>query len=231
MKKRIGILGGISLASTLEYARTIAQLYYDRFQDYYYPEIVIYSLDFQKFTDMENEGRTEDYIRYILQGLQALAAAGADFALMAANSPHSVYRQVSAQCPIPLCSIVDAVGQAAQRRGMKTLLLTGIRYTMQGRFYPDTLREKYGISVLTPDSLDQDIINDIIFGRLAREIITQEDREAFLAILGKYPADGVILGCTELPLLVHQEDTEIPLLPTLQLHCRMALDKALEETT
>ena len=225
MKKKIGILGGISLASTLEYARTLAALYYEEHRDYYYPEIIIYSLDFQKFTDMENENRMDDYVEYILYGVNALHKAGADFVAMAANSPHSVFERVAEKAPLPMLSIVDAVGRQATARGMKTLLLTGIKYTMQNSFYPRGLG-KYGITVITPAEEDQNRIDDIIFGQLAREIFTEETREEFKAILGRYPADGVILGCTELPLLLHQNQTDIPLLDSLNIHCREILKEA-----
>lgn len=228
MKRKIGILGGISLASTLEYAATIARKYYDRFGDYYYPEMILYSLDFQKFTDMENEGRLGDYADYIAMGINALQRAGADFAIMSANSPHSALSAVQERTALPILSIVDAVGKQARLQQMKHVLLTGIYYTMQNTFYQNGLAA-HGITVKTPDEADQKAIDEIIFSRLARNVISEHDREQFLAILSRYPTDGVILGCTELPLLLSQEQTTIPLLNSLDLHCTAALNYALGE--
>ena len=110
MKKKIGILGGFSYESTIQYYDNLMRLYYERFHDYYYPEVVIYSMDFQKFTDMENENRMDDYRAYILESIHALKAAGVDFVAMSANSPHSVYDDIAPQAGVPMVSIVESVG-------------------------------------------------------------------------------------------------------------------------
>lgn len=226
--KRIGILGGISLASTLAYYKTITDFYYDRFHDYYYPEILINSLNFQYFTDLEDQNRMEEYKAYILEGISRLEKAGADFVLMAANSPHSVLEEIRPQIALPVVSIVDAVAEKAQEMGLKTVLLTGIRYTMQRTFYQEGFR-KYGIHVLVPNAQEQETINQIIFGELVIHKKTKAAQDAFKEILSRYKKDGVILGCTELPLLLEQGDVDFPLLNSLELHCRAALDAALKD--
>lgn len=226
--KRIGILGGISLASTLAYYKTITDFYYDRFQDYYYPEILINSLNFQYFTDLEDQNRMEEYKAYILEGISRLEKAGADFVLMAANSPHSVLEEIRPQIALPVVSIVDAVAEKAQEMGLKTVLLTGIRYTMQRTFYQEGFR-KYGIHVLVPNAQEQETINQIIFGELVIHKKTKAAQDAFKEILSRYKKDGVILGCTELPLLLEQGDVDFPLLNSLELHCRAALEAALKD--
>ena len=226
--KKIGILGGISLASTIHYYRTITDLYYDLRGDYYYPEILIDSLDFQYFTDLENENRMEEYQTYILKSLQTLKNGGADFAIMAANSPHSVLADIVDRAPLPILSIMDSVGAEAQRRGMKKLLLTGIRYTMKGSFYQKGL-EKFGIEVIVPNDEEKDVIENIIFGELVINQRTEESRQKFLKIISSYDVDGVILGCTELPQLIDQQDTPIPLLNSLALHCRSTLEAAMKD--
>lgn len=226
--KRIGILGGISLASTLAYYKTITDFYYDRFHDYYYPEILINSLNFQYFTDLEDQNRMEEYKAYILEGISRLEKAGADFVLMAANSPHSVLEEIRPQIALPVVSIVDAVAEKAQEMGLKTVLLTGIRYTMQRTFYQEGFR-KYGIHVLVPNAQEQETINQIIFGELVIHKKTKAAQDAFKEILSRYKKDGVILGCTELPLLLEQGDVDFPLLNSLELHCRAALEAALKD--
>lgn len=226
-KKRIGILGGISAASTLQYYKGITDLYFEREGDYYYPEILINSLDFQLFTDFEDQNRMEEYIAYIKEGIGRLKLAGADFVAMAANSPHSVFPQLAADKTLPpLVSIMEAVAMEARRRKMKKLLLTGIRYTMDRTFYQEALAA-HGLEVSVPSLPERRLINEIIFGELAVGKFTEESRRAFRAVVEAYPVDGVILGCTELPLLLKQEHTEMPLLDSLDLHCRAILREAL----
>ena len=222
-KKKIGIVGGISLASTIQYYKTITDLYFERFGDYYYPEIIIHSLDFQYFTDLENENRMPEYIDYIVSSTGALEKAGADFIIMAANSPHSVFEEVERQTRLPMISIVDTVAKYAQKNGLKKVLLTGIKYTMQSDFYRKGLK-KYGIEVITPDEEHQDIINDIIFKELVIHRFLDESRTKFTKIINSYNADGIILGCTELPLLIGQNDTKIKLINSLACHCEAALE-------
>lgn len=226
MKKSIGILGGISLASTIQYYKTITDLYYERDKDYYYPEIVIKSLDFQYFTDLENERKTEEYIDYIVKGIKSLESAGADFAIMAANSPHSVFDKVVEKVELPIISIVETTAKKAVELNLKKVLLTGIKYTMQGRFYQDGL-EKYDIEVITPTENHQDEINSIIFQELVINRFSEKTRSRMLEIISSYNVEGVILGCTELPLLLNQEHSHLKLLDTLTLHAKAALEFSL----
>ena len=227
-KKRIGILGGFSYESTIQYYDNLMRLYYDKFHDYYYPELVIFSMDFQKFTDMENENRMDDYKEYILDSIQALKAAGVDFVAMSANSPHSVYDEIAPVSPVPMISIVDAVGEYAVEHKMKKVLLTGIKYTMNSTFYQKGL-SKYGIEVVVPNDEHKNEINNIIFDELCIGIFKDTTRERFKEIISGYEADGVILGCTELPLLLHQEDTDIPVISSVDVHCKKIIEYTLGE--
>lgn len=220
--KRIGILGGISHESTSKYYEIILTKYYEKYKDYYYPEVVIFSLNFQKFTDFENYNR-EKYIEYIKEGLTGLENAGADFVIMAANSPHAVFEDVERKLKIPLLSIVQVTAEKAVEEGMKTVLLLGIRFTMDSSFYKDVCKN-YGIDVIVPSDEEKDEINRIIFDELVIGVIKKESRKKLLDIIGRYEVDGVILGCTELPLILNQEDTCIPLLDTLKIHAEAALD-------
>jgi len=222
MKKKIGIVGGISLASTIQYYRTITDLYFKQFGDYYYPEIIIDSLDFQYFTDLENENKMPEYIDYIVKSTGNLEKAGADFIIMAANSPHSVFDEVEKRTKLPMISIVDTVTKNALANGLKNVLLTGIKYTMQSDFYSKGFA-KLGMKVIVPCEEHQNKINDIIFGELVVNKFLAETRKKFLDIINSYNADGVILGCTELPLLLSQNDTNVRLLDSLALHCQAAL--------
>jgi aspartate racemase len=225
-KKRIGILGGISYESTSVYYNLLHEKYFTRCGDYYYPEVVIYSLNLQKFTDFEDRDEIEAYIDYIVFGVQALKRAGVDFALLAANSPHAVFAEVEQRVNIPLLSIVDVTAREAARLGLRRLLLLGIRFTMQSTFYADACRA-LGMEVITPALADQDRINQIIFEELTVGQFKATSRQELLNIIAQHDVDGVILGCTELPLILHPEHAELPLLNTLDLHVEAALDFAL----
>ncbi len=227
MAKRIGILGGIGPASTGEYYQRLIDSYYQRRGDYYYPEIIIYSLDFQRFTDYENSDRPR-YIAEIVHGVQALERAGADFVAFAANSPHSVFAEVSAETTVPLLSIVEVTAQEAVRRDLSCALLLGIQHTMQSSFYQAEF-EKHGIPVITPDQTEQQEINRIIFDELTLHQFKPATKQWLIDTILRYEVDGVILGCTELPLILAQKDLPIGVLDTLGLHVNAILDEALTD--
>jgi aspartate racemase len=226
--KIIGILGGISHESTIQYYNLILKKYYALKKDYYYPKVVIYSLDFQTFTDLENRGDRAGYIAEIMSGIRSLEAAGVDFILMAANSPHSVYDEVEQQATVPMVSIVQEAVHYARARNLKSLLLLGIKYTMQADFYPTTCKEA-GIEVITPSAEEQDLINRIIFDELVLGIFKPASKQALLDVIGRYEVDGVILGCTELPLIIRQNDLAISVIDTVDVHAEAALRYALAE--
>jgi len=222
MSKRIGILGGISHQSTAKYYELIHTKYYERYKDHYYPEIAIFSFNFQKFTDYENSGDMQDYIGYILSGVCSLENAGVDFILMAANSPHAVFDEVEKKSEVPVISIAETAAQKAAQDGLGKLLLMGIKFTMQASFYKDICK-KYNIDVIVPDEEEQNEINRIIFEELVPGIFKEKSKQKLLGITRNYEVDGVILGCTELPLILKQEDSDIPLLDTMGLHVEAAL--------
>jgi aspartate racemase len=228
VSKRIGILGGISHASTIRYYEHILKKYHARRRDYHYPEVVIFSLDLATLIGYEERDDLDSYVRYLTAGLQTLEKAGADFIVIAANSPHAVFEIVQKRVSIPLISIVETTAQRAEELGLKRLLLTGIKSTMQSAFYSDVF-EKYSIQVLTPGEAEQDDINDVIFRELVLGIYKDSTRDRILQIVNGYEVDGVILGCTELSLMLNQEDTPLRLLNTLELHAQAALDFALAE--
>jgi len=226
MSKRVGILGGISHESTGTYYERIHRRYYELKQDYHYPEVLIYSLDFQKFTDYENHDR-EGYIAYILTGLRALERAGAELIVMAANSPHSVYPEVAAAVSTPILSIAAATIARARELNLKRLLLLGIKHTMDAEFYP---REGtgVGIDVLVPNEDEKRTINGIIFSELCLGRIENASRRRLVEIVGRFEVDGVILGCTELPLILKNGDLPVEVLDTVAIHVEAALRECLD---
>lgn len=226
--KRIGILGGISYESTIKYYDLILCKYYEKFNDYNYPEIIIFSLNFQKVIDHEKSGEKEEYIRYLMSGINALENGEVSFIIMSANSVHSVYEELQELSEIPILSIVKATAEKANQLNMKKLLLLGIKYTMQSTFYQGYCK-KLGIEVITPSNDDQNTIDKIIFDELVIGFFKQESKQKLLQIIENYEVDGVILGCTELPLILTQNDTKIKLLDTLRIHVDATLDYYLSQ--
>ena len=220
---RIGILGGMSYESTIKYYDLILEKYYEKFSDYNYPEIIIFSLNFQKLIDLELGNDTPKYIEYLMEGIKSLENAGSSFILMAANSPHAVYEDLEKLSNVPMLSIVESTAKEAKKEKMKKILLLGIKFTMQNTFYQNYFK-KLDMQVITPSNEEQDEINEIIFDELVIGFFKQESKEKMIQIINNYKVDGVILGCTELPLILTQKDTEIKLLDTVELHVEAALD-------
>ncbi|MFX0040121.1 MAG: aspartate/glutamate racemase family protein [Promethearchaeota archaeon] len=222
--KRIGILGGMSYESTIKYYDSILQKYFDKYNDYNYPEIIIFSLNFQKVIDYELSREKAKYVDYLMSGINVLENSGVNFIVMAANSPHAVYDDLIKLSKVPILSIVKATAEKAKQENMKKLLLLGIKFTMQSIFYQQYC-QKLGIEVITPSEKEQDLIDKIIFDELVIGFFKKVSKEQLIKIINKYnDVDGVILGCTELPLILTQRDTKVKLLDTLHIHVEATLN-------
>ena len=202
--KRIGILGGTSAESTVSYYTRITREYTRRFGNFAYPEILIYSLSFQEIVDWQRAGNWEAIATKMADAFQVLANAGAQIGLIAANTLHRVYDAVANESPIPLLHIVDALAVAIQAEGCSTVGLLGTRYTMKESFYSDRLASHY-IATLVPTSEEQEEIHRVIHEELARGILRPSSEATYLQIIDSLAArgaEGIILGCTEIPLLI-----------------------------
>jgi len=233
MHKKIGILGGMSPESTVEYYEYITRTYTERFGDYGYPQIIINSVSFQPYVDWPKADRWDLVAQGLSQAARELESAGADFIIIATNTMHLVFDQVQSSVHIPMLSLLDVVAEAILGRNMHTVGLLGTRFTMEEGFYQKALGGK-GIAVLTPDAGDREVVNEVIYTELVAGQIRDESRAGYIAIIEKLAArgaQGVILGCTEIPLLVSDQDVDIPLFDTTTLHAEAALDFALQEGT
>jgi len=224
MRKTIGILGGLGPESTIAFYRCIAQKYYALHHDYMYPEMLIYSFSFQPFIDAgyENAATVESAVR-------SLSAAGADFVVAACNSVHIVFEQLRKKLPIPWISIVDSTAEAIKRAGASKVALLGTIFTMTGGFYQKAL-SVHDLDAMLPSPDDQQGINRIIYEELVRGIVTDDARNFALECIGRLGdagAQGVILACTELPFLLRQDDTDMPLFDSTVIHAQHALELAL----
>jgi len=225
MHKTIGILGGMSPESTVAYYEYITRTYTETFGDYGYPEILIYSVSFQPYVDWPAEDRWDLVAEGLTRAAQALEVAGADVILIATNTMHLVFDEVEAGVNVPMLSLLDAVGGAIEARGMERVGLLGTAFTMEKTFYQDALANR-GIEVLVPGAEDRKRVNDVIYDELVAGQIRDASRKAFVEIidgLARRGAEGVILGCTEIPLLVSEEEAGIPLFDTTVIHADAAL--------
>jgi aspartate racemase len=226
--KRIGILGGLTAESTVTYYQHIVRSWQQRHGDNAYPEIVVYSLSFQQFEDWMEAGEWDRIAAGLEEGLRRLAAGGADFAVMATNTMHLLFDRLAAASPIPLISIVDATADAIRKAGLSTVGLLGTRFTMEKRFYAEGLA-RHGIGSIVPDSEEREEVHRVIMQELSRGILRDDSRRRYVAImnaLAERGAEGIVLGCTEIPLLVTPADTKLPLFDTAVLHAEAALAQA-----
>jgi len=228
--KKIGILGGLSPESTVIYYLRIVRRYQELFGDHSYPEIIIYSMSFQKFVDWMARDRWNEITDELIRGIRNLAAAGADFALIATNTMHLVFDEVEKASPIPLISIVDATAEAIKKEKINTVGLLGTVFTMEGDFYRHGLA-KYGIETIVPKKADRDYINKVIFEELCRGLIRDESRNNFKRIIEELTergAEGIVLGCTEIPLLIDEMGVSTRIFDTTKIHADKALEFAVK---
>ncbi len=229
--KTVGIIGGIGPESTIDYYRSLLAAYKKRSTDGSAPSIVINSIDMYKMLGMFQRGEPGAVADYLIGEVQKLAGAGADFGLIAANTPHMVFDDIQQRSPIPLISIVQATCDDAKARGLKRLGLFGTTFTMRGKFYPEVFSRE-GIALCVPDLAEQEYIHDKYLNELGNGIFLPETRERLLAIVDnlaeREKIDGVILGGTELPLILRDpEHHGIPFLDTTQIHVNAAVERLL----
>jgi len=230
MHKRIGILGGLTPESTITYYQHIVHRYEELHGDHGYPEIVIYSVTFQRFEDWMEAEEWERVFEGLADALRRLAAAGADFVVMATNTMHLLLPRLERVSPIPILSIVEATVRAIERQGLGTVGLLGTRFAMEKPFYAEGLAG-HGIRSVVPDKEDRELIHRVIMQELSLGVLRDESRREYLRIiegLVARGAQGIVLGCTEIPLLVKPEHTKIPLFDTATIHAEEALERAIE---
>jgi len=219
--KTVGILGGMGPESTVDYYKSIISGFRAEKNDNQYPQIIINSIN---MSEMLSYVASKDYttlIALLLKGINDLRSAGADFAVIASNTPHVVFNEVQEKSPIPLISIVEATALKARFLNLKRLLLIGTGFTMNNTFYQDYISQS-DISVIVPSAENREIIHNIIFPELEDGIVIPEKKRQMIEIckeiINRENIDGIILGCTELPLMIKDEDLEIEVLNTTQNH-------------
>ena len=219
--KKTGIIGGIGPVSTLDYYSGIIYGYRAKTNDDNYPEIVINSINMTEMLSYVASKDWDPLVDMLLRAIQNLANAGADFAAIASNTPHIVFDKVQEKSVLPLVSIIEATSAYIQQKGCKSVVVLGTLFTMSSGLYSNALK-KYDITAIVPSEDEQAVIHGIIFPKLEDGIIVPEDKKTMLAIandlLTKHNADGLILGCTELPLMIKDDDIDTLVINATQIH-------------
>ena len=228
--KTVGIVGGIGPESTIEYYRFIIEGYRQRQQDGSYPSIVINSVDLHRLIGWINAGDLQPFTDHLVAGVQRLTDAGADFAVLAANTAHIVFDQIRERSKIPLISIAEATYDKARESGLKRPGLLGTRFTMEARFYPEVFA-RGGLTIVTPNETERVFVNEKYFGELLKNVFLPETRDQLLAIINRMKErdgiDGLILGGTELPLILRDTKSDVPFLDTTRIHVARIVDELL----
>lgn len=233
--KVIGIIGGISWASSIEYYRIMNEMVRDRFGSLYSANILMYSIPFKEFSDQERLAEAGDWgplRETMINSALRLQEGGADFIVIASNTMNSTVEEIQKHIKIPILHIADAVGKRIKEKGFKKVALLGTKYTMEANFYKDRAKSKYGIELIVPNSEERNYINNVIFDELCNNVILDSSKQGYLKIINRLieedGVEAVVLGCTEIPLLIKQKDVKVPVFDSMEIHCKEAVNYSVD---
>jgi aspartate racemase len=229
--KTIGMIGGMSWESSLEYYRIVNERVASRLGGVHSAKSLMISVDFAEIETLQREGRWDEATQMMVEAAQSLQQGGADFIVICTNTMHKMADEVTASVSIPLLHIADATAEQIVARGFKRIGLLGTRFTMEEDFYKGRLEKKFALDVLTPEKADRDIVHRVIYEELVlgkTEVASKAEYLRIIQALQARGAEGIILGCTEIGLLVKQTDCSLPLFDTTLLHAEAAVEFALK---
>lgn len=227
----MGLIGGLSWESSIEYYRLVNEGVRARLGGLHSARLLLYSFDFDEIERLQREGRWDDATARMVDAAAALQRGGASFLVICSNTMHLMADAVQAAVPLPLVHIADATGEAVGRAGLRTVGLLGTRFTMEQDFYQGRLAARHGLTVLTPDAEGRTVVHDVIYEELCQGVVRDASRDAYrrvVARLRERGAQAIVLGCTEIGLLLKPEDSEAPLFDTTRLHAEAAVAFALD---
>ena len=228
--KTIGLIGGMSWESSLEYYRILNQTTKTNLGGLHSAKCILYSLDFAEIETLQHQGRWQEAAQLMIAAGQSLERAGADFVILCTNTMHKLADEIQENIRIPLLHIADATAQKIRAAGLNKIGLLGTRYTMESDFYKGRLIDKHGLNIITPNRAEREAIHRVIYEELCLGTVKQDSREQYVRIMDRLVrsgAEGIILGCTEIELLVHNGDSRVPLFPTTKIHAIAAVEYAL----
>jgi aspartate racemase len=228
--KTIGLIGGMSWKSSSEYYRIINEAVKAKLGGLHSAKCILYSVDFAEVEILQRQNRWSDAAEILIGAAKSLENGGADFLIICANTMHKVADDIQAQVRIPLLHIADVTAKQVKQAGIRKVGLLGTRYTMEEDFYTKQLRDKFTLDVLIPNAEDRQFVNQVIFDELVLGKICQSSKRQFIHIIERLVnkgAEGIILGCTEIGLLIKDEDCRVPIFDTTKIHALAAVDYSL----
>ncbi len=229
--KVIGLIGGMSWESSLEYYRIINEQVKEKLGGLHSAKSLMYSVDFDEIEKLQHTGKWNEATEIMIDAAKRLEKGGAEFIVICTNTMHKMANDVQKNVNIPLLHITDGTAERIKAKSFKKVGLLGTKFTMEQDFYKGRLIEKYGLEVITPNEKDRQIIHDVIYHELCLGEIKADSKNEYLRIISKLHEEGaeaVILGCTEITLLVKQSDTKVTLFDTTRIHAETAVEHALK---
>jgi len=229
--KTIGLIGGMSWQSSMEYYRIINEAVRDRLGDHHSAKIIMYSLDFAEIEPLQHQGRWEEATKLMIAAVRQVENGGADFLILCTNTMHKMAANVQKHINIPLLHIADATAQRIKAQRLRKIGLLGTRFTMEEDFYKSRLIKKHGLDVIIPNEQEREIVHRVIYEELCLGEIKPSSRAQYIRIMDNLVgngAEGIILGCTEIGLLVGEKEGQVPLFDTTKIHALAAVEYALE---
>ena len=228
--KTIGLIGGMSWESSLEYYRIVNETVKEKLGGLHSCKCLMYSVDFGVIEALQHQNKWDELTKLMIEAAQNLKHGGADFIVICTNTMHKMAPEIETATGLNVLHIADFTGAAISKDQIQKVGLLGTRFTMEGDFYKKRLKDNYDIEVIIPEDADRQIIHDIIYNELCLGIIKDDSRQKYIDIINKLcanGAEGIILGCTEIPLLIKQSDVLIPVYDTTKIHAESAVEFAL----
>jgi len=230
--KTIGLIGGMSWESSLEYCRIINETIKSKLGGFHSAKIILYSIDFDELVKLLNQEKWNKIAKLVVDAVQKVERGGADFVVICSNTIHKVAEEVKKHIKIPLLHIVDLTAKEIIKLGLKKIGIIGTRFTMEEDFYKNRLINKYNLEVIIPNGKERQIIDKVIFNELCLGKIKKSSKKKFIEIIKNLVnngAEGIILGCTEIFMLIKKDDVQVPLFDTTRIHAETAAKYALSE--
>ena len=228
--KTIGLIGGTTWVSTLDYYRIINETVKEKLGGAHSAHCILYSIDFDEAI-LKHEGKWDEISKNFIDIAKKLEQSGADFLVICANTMHKIADDIQKSVDIPILHIVDVTAEKIVEKGLKKVGLLGTKYTMEEEFYIQRFKDKFNIELIVPEQKEREIVHNVIMNELANEIIKQSSRQKYIEIINNLVskgAEGIILGCTEIPLLIKKDDVDIQVFDTTTIHAKAAVEFALK---